>query len=186
MCNEHKTTAESKQTKVKSVDSQEKGKGVSNQVLEIHLSSGAADPSELLFHLGPTRPASHLVPVLGSKRVRIEPRLNYVLVHLRLDILKIVRLGLINPIVTILCLRILDLLERQEIPVSQWSNLGGLVVNQYLVGPVCVHNQGVKMSKDVFLASDDLLDQVVLALVLKADMDLLGAKWQLPEPNMIL
>ena len=92
---------------------------MSNQVLEIHLSSGAADPSELLFHLGPTRPASHLVPVLGSKRVRIEPRLNYVLVHLRLDILKIVRLGLINPIVTILCLRILDLLERQEIPVSQ-------------------------------------------------------------------
>ena len=42
------------------------------------------------------------------------------------------------------------------------------------------------MSKDVFLASDDLFDQVVLALVLKADMDLLGAKWQLPEPNMIL
>ena len=42
------------------------------------------------------------------------------------------------------------------------------------------------MSKDVFLASDDLLDQVVLTLVLKADMDLLGAKWQLPEPNMIL
>ena len=85
MCNEHKTTAESKQTKVKSVDSQEKGRGVSNQVLDIHLSSGAADPSELLFHLGPTRPASHLVPVLGSKRVRIEPSLYYVLVHLRLE-----------------------------------------------------------------------------------------------------
>ena len=118
MCNEHKTTAESKQTKVKSVDSQEKGRGVSNQVLDIHLSSGAADPSELLFNLGPTRPAGHLVPVLGSKQVRIEPSLNYVLVHLGLDILRVVKLGLINPIVAILCLRILDLLGGQEVPVA--------------------------------------------------------------------
>ena len=117
MCNEHKTTAESKQTKVKSVDSQEKGRGVSNQVLDIHLSSGAADPSELLFNLGPTRPAGHLVPVLGSIQVRIEPSLNYVLVHLGLDILRVVKLGLINPIVAILCLRILDLLGGQEVPV---------------------------------------------------------------------
>ena len=90
---------------------------MSNQVLDIHLSSGAADASELLFNLGPTRPASHLVPVLGSKQVRIEPSLNYVLVHLGLDILRVVKLGLINPIVAILCLRILDLLGGQEVPV---------------------------------------------------------------------
>ena len=42
------------------------------------------------------------------------------------------------------------------------------------------------MSEDVILAPDVLLDQVVLALVLKADVDLLGARSQLPEPNMIL
>lgn len=42
--------------------------------------------------------------------MRIEPSLNYVLVHLGLDILRVVKLGLINPIVAILCLRILDLL----------------------------------------------------------------------------
>ena len=46
--------------------------------------------------------------------------------------------------------------------------------------------QGVKMSEDVVLAPDVLLDLVVLALVLKADVDLLGARSQLPEPNMIL
>ena len=56
MCNKHKTTAESKRTKVKSVDSQEKGRGVSNQVLDIHLSSGAADPSELLSISAPQGP----------------------------------------------------------------------------------------------------------------------------------
>ena len=100
----------------------------------------------------------------------------YYVLYLRLDILRIIELGLINPVVGLLGFGILDRLGRQEIPVvSQRSGLSGLVVNQHLVRPVRVHDQGVEMGEDIVLATDVLLDQMVLALVLKDHVDFLGA-----------
>merc|ERR1719288_411038 len=96
--------------------------------------------------------AVHLVvPVLGLRCVGVGDMLRLVPV-LRLGILRVIKLGLVNPIVGLLCLGVLDHLGRQEIPiVSQCSGLGRLVVDQYLVRPVCVQNQGVEMSEDVVL-----------------------------------
>merc|ERR1719234_1258406 len=117
-----------------------------------------------------------IVPVLGLCGIGVGGVLGLVPV-LWLDILRIIKLGLVNPVVGLLRFRILDCLGRQEIPViSQRSGLSGLVVNQHLVCPVSVDNQGVEMGEDVVLATDVLLDQVVLPLVLKDHVHLLGAR----------
>merc|ERR1719385_461655 len=57
-----------------------------------------------------------IVPVLGLRRVGVSDVLGLVPV-LWLDVLRVIELGLINPIIWLLCLGILNLLGRQEVPV---------------------------------------------------------------------
>ena len=61
-----------------------------------------------------------LVPVLGFGilvRIRIDPSYVVVQVYLWLHVLRVVELGLINPIVGLLRFGILDRLGRQKVPI---------------------------------------------------------------------
>lgn len=67
----------------------------------------------------------------------------------------------------------LDLLGRQEVPVSlKLSRLDLLIVDEYLVGVVRLHNQGVQVGVNIILATDVLLDQMVLALIAENHVNL--------------
>ena len=48
--------------------------------------------------------------------------------------------------------------------------------NAHLVGVIRLQDQSVDVGEDVILAADILLDQVVLSIVVKDDMNLLGAR----------
>lgn len=67
----------------------------------------------------------------------------------------------------------LDLLGRQEVPVGlKFSRLDLLVVNEHLVRIVGLHDQSVQVGVHVVLATDVLLDQMVLALVAEDHVNL--------------
>ncbi len=96
---------------------------------------------------------------------------------LRLAVLRIIDLLTVVPVLRLLGLGVFDLLGRQEVPVVfETSGLNLLVVDEDFVGAIGVDDEGVQVGEDVVLASDLLLGQEVLALVIEDDMDLLGAR----------
>merc|ERR1719495_835896 len=116
-----------------------------------------------------------IIPILGFGCIRVGDVLGLLPVF-RLRVLGVVNLGSINPVIGLLLLGILDHLGWEEVPVvSQRATLSLLIVNEHFVGSIGVEDKGVQVSEHVILTADVLLDQVVLALVLEDDVDLLGA-----------
>merc|ERR1719495_2489550 len=97
-----------------------------------------------------------IIPILRFGCIRVGDVLGLLPVF-RLRVLGVVNLGSINPVV------------------SQRATLSLLIVNEHFVGSIGVEDKGVQVSEHVILTADVLLDQVVLALVLEDDVDLLGA-----------
>jgi len=95
---------------------------------------------------------------------------------LRLGVLWIINLLAVIPVFRLLGFGILDLLGGKEVPVvGQGSGFGLLVVDEDLVCSVGVDDQCVQVGEDIVLASNLLLGQEVLAVVVKDDVDLLGS-----------
>ena len=96
---------------------------------------------------------------------------------LGLAVLRVVDLLTVIPVFRLLGLGVLDLLGWQEVPVFlKTSGLDLLVVDEDLVGAVGVDDERVQVGEDVVLASDLLLGQEVLALVVEDDVNPLGAR----------
>ena len=95
---------------------------------------------------------------------------------LGLGVLWVVNLLTVIPVLRLLGFRVLDLLRGKEVPVlKKGSRFGLLVVDEDLVCSIGVDDQGVQVGEDVILATDLLLGQEVLAVIVEDDMDLLGA-----------
>ena len=98
------------------------------------------------------------------------------IIILRFGVLWIINLLTVIPIFRLLGFRVLDLLGRKEIPVvGQGSGFGLLVVDEDLICSIGVDDQGVQVGEDVVLATDLLLGQEVLAVIVEDDVDLLSA-----------
>ena len=94
----------------------------------------------------------------------------------RLGVFGIINLLPVIPILWFLGFGILDLFGGKEVPVLlQSSGFGLLVINQDFVGSIRVDNECVQVGEDVILATDLLLGQQVVALVVEDDMHSLGA-----------
>lgn len=94
----------------------------------------------------------------------------------RLSIVRISNGGAVIPIVGLLGFWVLDLLGWKEVPVLlEFTRLSFFIVNKDFVGVVRIDNEGIQMGKYVILATDFLLDQMVLTLVIEDYMNLLGA-----------
>jgi len=107
--------------------------------------------------------------------IRVSNVLRFVPV-LWLGVLGIINLLTVIPVLRLLGLGVLDLLGRQEVPVIfETSGFNLLVVDEDLIGSFGVDDEGVQVGEDVVLASDLLLGQEVLALVVEDDVDPLGA-----------
>merc|ERR1719323_2917578 len=116
-----------------------------------------------------------IIPILRFGSIRISNVFRLVPV-LGFGVFGIINLGPIVPIFRFFGFRILDFLGWQKVPVLFKSSfLSRFVINENFIGTIRLDNQGVEMSENVILATDFLLNQVILAFVVEDDMDFLGS-----------
>merc|ERR1711963_819346 len=117
-----------------------------------------------------------IIPILRFGSIRISNVFRLVPI-LGFGVFGIINLGPIIPIFGFFGFRILDFLGWQKVPVLFKSSfLSRFVINENFVGTIRLDNQGVEMGENVILATDFLLNQVILAFVVENDMDFLGSR----------
>merc|ERR1719323_2005976 len=117
-----------------------------------------------------------IIPILRFGSIRISNMFRLIPV-LGFGVFGIINLGPIVPIFRFFGFRILDFLGWQKVPVLFKSSfLSRFVINENFVGTIRLDNQGVEMGENVILATDFLLNQVILAFVVEDDMDFLGSR----------
>merc|ERR1711868_87673 len=116
-----------------------------------------------------------IIPILRFGSIRISNVFRLVPI-LGFGVFGIINLGPIVPIFRFFGFRILDFLGWQKVPVLFKSSfLSRFVINENFVGTIRLDNQGVEMSENVILATDFLLNQVILAFVVEDNMDFFGS-----------
>merc|ERR1719323_779783 len=116
-----------------------------------------------------------IIPILRFGSIRISNVFRLVPIF-GFGVFGIINLGPIIPIFRFFGFRVLDLLGWQKVPILFKSSLlSRFIVNEDFIGTIRLNNQGVEMGENIVLATDFLLDQVILAFVVENDMDFFGS-----------
>mmetsp|Transcript_5175 Transcript_5175/g.9154 ORF Transcript_5175/g.9154 Transcript_5175/m.9154 type:complete len:308 (-) Transcript_5175:75-998(-) len=126
----------------------------------------------VIHHRGLPLAIIFVIPVIGFGRIRIGKLHRLVIISLRLFVLRIDNLLLIHPILRLRLVGILDLLLGEEVElVLKLARSDGLVVHKDLEGVVRTEDEGVEVRELIVLASNILLDEEVVVLLVRVEDD---------------